>query len=237
MNRRQGIRRQVRTDSKAEPDGKAEPDSKAKHDCRAPDPRGLPRHHRHRHRPGPSQGPLRRAAGTTAPYWRMYGGLKLIGFSVFMYLLHSAGDFREKIRASAAAPTPGTYWPAGTAGGTSRSPHTATTPRSCPVPGATGLITLEGQLRGVLPAVPGADTAGLRGHRPRPVRRRPDGLGRLLVRRRAGHPRRHRPARRARGPGWPRPGSGRCWPGSGVEWAALLRAPSTSPSPPGPAMP
>ncbi|MGQ4334105.1 hypothetical protein [Streptomyces hayashii] len=39
---------------------------------------------------------LHRAAGRCVPVLALYGGLKLIGFSVFMYLLDSAGDFRRR---------------------------------------------------------------------------------------------------------------------------------------------
>ncbi|MCQ9131656.1 hypothetical protein KMS84_12705 [Streptomyces sp. IBSBF 2807] len=39
---------------------------------------------------------MRRAVAHYAPVLALYGGLKLIGFSVFMYLLDSAGDFRHK---------------------------------------------------------------------------------------------------------------------------------------------
>ncbi|WP_256916300.1 hypothetical protein [Streptomyces hilarionis] len=47
--------------------------------------------------PGTDRRPrLRRAVAHYAPVLALYGGLKLIGFSVFMYLLDSAGDFRHK---------------------------------------------------------------------------------------------------------------------------------------------
>ncbi|MFD0348460.1 hypothetical protein ACFQ0M_25340 [Kitasatospora aburaviensis] len=65
-----------------------------------------------------------------------YAVLKLLGFTVFMKLLSFSGEYLKKHPASAAAPTPGTWSPAGTAGGTSRSPSSATTRRWCPSPTA-----------------------------------------------------------------------------------------------------
>ena len=47
-------------------------------------------------RPGPEPTRLRRVAAYYGPVLALYGTLKLIGFSVFLLLLHSAGDFRDK---------------------------------------------------------------------------------------------------------------------------------------------
>lgn len=73
---------------------------------------------------------LCRSVRPHVPVLALYGALKLTGFCVFMFLLDSTGDFRRKHPRFGAAPTPGTSSPPGTAGGTSRSPRTATTRRS-----------------------------------------------------------------------------------------------------------
>lgn len=46
--------------------------------------------------PGPARQRLRCAVQRYGPAAAMYGGLKLVGFSVFLFLLDSAGDYRKK---------------------------------------------------------------------------------------------------------------------------------------------
>ncbi|MEV1077435.1 hypothetical protein AB0I98_04140 [Streptomyces sp. NPDC050211] len=97
---------------------------------------------------------LHRLAVRYGPPLAVYGVLKLIGFSVFMYLLDSAGDFREKNpRFGGGAHT----WDVlGTWDGwwyqqiAAHGYH----PELRPIPGATGLITLEGNSAAFFPLYP-----------------------------------------------------------------------------------
>ncbi|WTX20178.1 hypothetical protein OG303_44330 [Streptomyces sp. NBC_00005] len=84
----------------------------------------------------------------------MYGALKLIGFSVFMYLLDSAGDFRKKDPRfgggahawDVLASWDGWWYQQIAAHGYD--------PALVRVPGATGLITLEGNSAAFFPLYP-----------------------------------------------------------------------------------
>ncbi|MFI6931960.1 hypothetical protein [Streptomyces sp. NPDC050287] len=99
---------------------------------------------------------LFRAAGYYGPVLALYGVLKLIGFCVFMYLLDSAGDFREKDPRfgggahawDVLASWDGWWYQQIAAHGYD--------PALVPVPGAKGLITLEGNSAAFFPLYPAA---------------------------------------------------------------------------------
>jgi hypothetical protein len=99
---------------------------------------------------------LCRAAGYYGPVLALYGVLKLIGFSVFMYLLDSAGDFRKKDPRfgggahawDVLASWDGWWYQQIAAHGYD--------PALVPVPGAKGLITLEGNSAAFFPLYPAA---------------------------------------------------------------------------------
>jgi len=97
---------------------------------------------------------LRRAARQHAPVLAMYGVLKLIGFSVFMYLLDSAGDFRKKdprFGGGAHAWDVLASWDGWWYQQIAAHGYDPTLVR---VPGATGLITLEGNSAAFFPLYP-----------------------------------------------------------------------------------
>ncbi|MFJ9742876.1 hypothetical protein [Streptomyces sp. NPDC101166] len=105
----------------------------------------------------PDDGPLpglRRAVVRYGPVLAVYGVLKLIGFSVFMYLLDSAGDFREKHPRfgggahawDVLASWDGWWYQQIAAHGYD--------PALVPVPDAEGLITLEGNSAAFFPLYP-----------------------------------------------------------------------------------
>ncbi|MET9899621.1 hypothetical protein [Streptomyces sp. NPDC006446] len=97
---------------------------------------------------------LRRAARRHGPVLALYGTVKLIGFCVFMYLLDSSGDFRRKNPRfgggahvwDVLATWDGWWYQQIAAHGY----H----PALVPVPGATGLITLEGNSAAFFPLYP-----------------------------------------------------------------------------------
>ena len=99
---------------------------------------------------------LRRTAGHYLPVLALYGVLKLIGFAVFMYLLDSAGDFRKRDPRfgggahawDVLASWDGWWYQQIAADGY----H----PALVPVPGATGLITIEGNSAAFFPLYPAA---------------------------------------------------------------------------------
>ncbi|MER5841765.1 hypothetical protein [Streptomyces prasinus] len=97
---------------------------------------------------------LRRAVARHGPVLATYGVLKLVGFAVFMYLLDSAGDFREKHpRFGGGAHT----WDVlGSWDGWwyQQIALHGYDPALEPVPGATGLITLEGNSAAFFPLYP-----------------------------------------------------------------------------------
>ncbi|WP_436801405.1 glycosyltransferase family 39 protein [Streptomyces griseorubiginosus] len=97
---------------------------------------------------------LRRTAAHHGPVLLMYGTLKLIGFGAFMYLLHSTGDYRKKnprfgggAHAWDVLATWDGWWYQQIA---EHGYH----PELVPVPGATGLITLEGNSAAFFPLYP-----------------------------------------------------------------------------------
>ncbi|MFE0510321.1 hypothetical protein [Streptomyces sp. NPDC058964] len=97
---------------------------------------------------------LRGTARQCLPVLAMYGVLKLIGFAVFMYLLASSGEFRKKHPRfgggahawDVLASWDGWWYQQIAAHGY----H----PALVPVPGATGLITLEGNSAAFFPLYP-----------------------------------------------------------------------------------
>ncbi|MFJ3310018.1 hypothetical protein ACIPSA_44850 [Streptomyces sp. NPDC086549] len=105
--------------------------------------------------PDPGRGRrLSRTARQCLPVLALYGVLKLIGFSVFMYLLDSSGDFRKKDPRfgggahawDVLASWDGWWYQQIAAHGY----H----PALVPVPGATGLITIEGNSAAFFPLYP-----------------------------------------------------------------------------------
>jgi hypothetical protein len=167
--------------------------------------------------PGPGQR-LRDTARHYGPVLAMYGVLKLVGFGSFMYLLDSAGDFRKKHpRFGGGAHT----WDVlGTWDGwwyqqiALHGYH----PALVPVPGATGLITLQGNSAAFFPLYPALmrvamEVTGLgpfgAGLLVSVVASFAAALGIFAVAARFG-------GRRA---GLAAAGLWAVWPGSGVEWA------------------
>ncbi|MFF4730239.1 hypothetical protein ACFY3M_33895 [Streptomyces mirabilis] len=97
---------------------------------------------------------LCRAAEHHGPVLALYGALKLIGFCVFMYLLDSSGDFRKKdprfgggAHAWDVLATWDGWWYQQIA---AHGYH----PALVPVPGAGGLITIEGNSAAFFPLYP-----------------------------------------------------------------------------------
>ncbi|MEU1034588.1 hypothetical protein ABZ402_38985 [Streptomyces mirabilis] len=97
---------------------------------------------------------LCRAAEHHGPVLALYGALKLIGFCVFMYLLDSSGDFRKKdprfgggAHAWDVLATWDGWWYQQIA---AHGYH----PALVPVPGASGLITIEGNSAAFFPLYP-----------------------------------------------------------------------------------
>ncbi|MEU6066812.1 MULTISPECIES: hypothetical protein [Streptomyces] len=105
----------------------------------------------------PTPGPGHRIRETTrhyAPALALYGALKLTGFCAFMYLLNSAGDYRRKhprfgggAHAWDVLGTWDGWWYQQIA---VHGYH----PELVPVPGATGLITLQGNSAAFFPLYP-----------------------------------------------------------------------------------
>ncbi|MCS0604162.1 glycosyltransferase family 39 protein [Streptomyces sp. LP11] len=104
-------------------------------------------------RPGPEPA-LRAAARRHGPVLALFGALKLAGFCSFMYLLSSAGDFRTKqprfgggAHAWDVLATWDGWW-------YQQIALHGYDPKLIPVPGATGLITLEGNSAAFFPLYP-----------------------------------------------------------------------------------
>ncbi|MGW2486735.1 hypothetical protein ACWCV9_05870 [Streptomyces sp. NPDC001606] len=166
----------------------------------------------------PGSGRLRRAARRHGPVLALYGSLKLAGFCSFMYLLSSAGDYRTKDpRFGGGAhvwdvlATWDGWW-------YQQIALHGYDPKLVPVPGATGLITLEGNSAAFFPLYPalmrltsavtglGSYGAGLLVS---VLASFAAALGVYAVAERFG-------GRRA---GFAAAGLWAVWPGSGVEWA------------------
>lgn len=161
---------------------------------------------------------LRRAVAHHGPVLLMYGTLKLIGFGAFMYLLHSTGDYRKKNPRFGGGAHP---WdvPATWDGWWYRQiAEHGYHPELVPIPGATGLITLEGNSAAFFPLYPAlirlvSELTGLgsygAGLLVSIVASFAAALGIYAVTARFG-------GRRA---GLAAAGLWAVWPGSGVEWA------------------
>jgi hypothetical protein len=103
--------------------------------------------------PGPR---LRRAAREHLPVLALYGVLKLTGFAVFMYLLDSAGDFRKKNPRFGGGAHAWDVLASWDGWWYQQIAEHGYSPALVPVPGATGLITLEGNSAAFFPLYPAA---------------------------------------------------------------------------------
>ncbi|WP_260848741.1 glycosyltransferase family 39 protein [Streptomyces sp. SLBN-118] len=148
----------------------------------------------------------------------MYGTLKLIGFSVFMYLLHSAGDYREKHPRFGGGDHPWDVLATWDGWWYQQIAEHGYHPELVQIPGAAGLITLKGNSAAFLPLYPAlmrlvSEVTGLglygAGLLVSVVASIVAALGIYTVTARFG-------GRRA---GLAAAGLWAVWPGSGVEWA------------------
>ncbi|CAL9611263.1 hypothetical protein [Streptomyces sp. enrichment culture] len=110
-------------------------------------------------RPGPAREPgraagLRRAVREYGPVLATYGVLKLAGFAVFLYLLDSAGDFRDKHPRFGGGARPWDVLGSWDGWWYQQIALHGYDPALEPVPGATGLITLEGNSAAFFPLYP-----------------------------------------------------------------------------------
>ncbi|MFD5713279.1 hypothetical protein ACFWHW_23325 [Streptomyces pharetrae] len=168
--------------------------------------------------PSPVRQWLRRAAERHGPVLALYGGLKLTGFAVFLSLLHFAGDFRVKHPRFGGGAHPWDVLATWDGWWYQQIAAHGYDPALVPVPGATGLITLEGNSAAFFPLYPAlmrlvSETTGLglygSGLLVSIVASFVAALGiHAVVARLAGH--------RA---GLAAAGLWAVWPGSGVEWA------------------
>ncbi|MEV5431593.1 hypothetical protein [Streptomyces sp. NPDC052701] len=97
---------------------------------------------------------LRRAAAHHGPVLATYGVLKLAGFAVFLYLLDSAGDFREKHPRFGGGAHPWDVLGSWDGWWYQQVALHGYDPALEPLPGATGLITLEGNSAAFFPLYP-----------------------------------------------------------------------------------
>lgn len=97
---------------------------------------------------------LRAAAVRYGPVLLTYGVLKLAGFAVFMYLLDSAGDFRKKNPRFGGGEHPWDVLASWDGWWYQQIAEHGYDPALEPVPGATGLITLEGNSAAFFPLYP-----------------------------------------------------------------------------------
>ncbi|GAA2423505.1 hypothetical protein [Streptomyces coeruleofuscus] len=97
---------------------------------------------------------LRRAAVRYGPVLLTYGVLKLAGFAVFMYLLDSAGDFRKKNPRFGGGEHAWDVLASWDGWWYQQIAQHGYDPALEPVPGATGLITLEGNSAAFFPLYP-----------------------------------------------------------------------------------
>ncbi|MFI8189256.1 hypothetical protein ACIF8T_10755 [Streptomyces sp. NPDC085946] len=110
-------------------------------------------------RPGPSPAPgrrrrLRRAAAHHGPVLATYGVLKLMGFGAFLFLLDSAGDFREKHPRFGGGAHPWDVLGSWDGWWYQQIVLHGYDPALEPIPGATGLITLQGNSAAFFPLYP-----------------------------------------------------------------------------------
>lgn len=111
-------------------------------------PTGTPAHRPARH------AWLRRLAAEHGPVLATYGVLKLAGFAVFMYLLDAAGDFRDKHPRFGGGEHPWDVLGSWDGWWYQQIALHGYDPALEPVPGATGLITLEGNSAAFFPLYP-----------------------------------------------------------------------------------
>ncbi|GGV21785.1 glycosyltransferase family 39 protein [Streptomyces griseoflavus] len=97
---------------------------------------------------------LRRAAAYCGPVFAVYGALKLTGFAVFMFLLDSAGDFREKHPRFGGGAHPWDVLGSWDGWWYQQIALHGYDPALEPVPGATGMITLQGNSAAFFPLYP-----------------------------------------------------------------------------------
>ncbi|MBJ6630932.1 glycosyltransferase family 39 protein [Streptomyces griseoincarnatus] len=96
----------------------------------------------------------RRLAARVGPVLAVYGVLKLAGFTVFMLLLDSAGDFREKHPRFGGGAHPWDVLGSWDGWWYQQIALHGYDPALEPVPGATGMITLEGNSAAFFPLYP-----------------------------------------------------------------------------------
>ncbi|MEE1773510.1 glycosyltransferase family 39 protein [Streptomyces sp. JV185] len=161
---------------------------------------------------------LRRTAERYGPVLAVYGSLKFIGFAAFMWLLHSAGDYRTKHPRFGGGAHPWDVLASWDGWWYQQIAAHGYDPRLVPIPGATGPITLEGNSAAFFPLYPAlmrlvSELTGLglygAGLLVSVVASLAAALGIYTVVERLGD-------RRA---GLAAAGLWAVWPGSGVEWA------------------
>ncbi|MGW1894452.1 hypothetical protein ACWCP6_30050 [Streptomyces sp. NPDC002004] len=169
--------------------------------------------------PGPDRRRrLRRTAERCGPVLAVYGALKFTGFAAFMWLLHSAGDYRTKNPRFGGGAHPWDVLASWDGWWYQQIAAHGYHPQLVPVPGATGPITLEGNSAAFFPLYPAlmrlvSEVTGLglygAGLLVSVVASFAAALGIHAVTERLG-------GRRA---GLAAAGLWAVWPGSGVEWA------------------
>ncbi|MFC9621820.1 glycosyltransferase family 39 protein [Streptomyces sp. NPDC056930] len=161
---------------------------------------------------------LRRTAEHYGPVLAVYGTLKFIGFAAFMWLLHSAGDYRTKNPRFGGGAHPWDVLASWDGWWYQQIAVHGYDPGLVPIPGATGPITLEGNSAAFFPLYPAlmrlvSELTGLgpygAGLLVSVVASLAAALGIYAVTERLG-------GRRA---GLAAAGLWAVWPGSGVEWA------------------
>ncbi|MEU4506916.1 glycosyltransferase family 39 protein [Streptomyces sp. NPDC024089] len=161
---------------------------------------------------------MRRAAEHYGPVLAVYGTLKLIGFAAFMWLLHSAGDYRTKHPRFGGGAHPWDVLASWDGWWYQQIAVHGYDPQLVPIPGATGPITLEGNSAAFFPLYPAlmrlvSELTGLgpygAGLLVSVVASLTAALGIYAITERLG-------GRRA---GLAAAGLWAVWPGSGVEWA------------------
>ncbi|MFE4333395.1 glycosyltransferase family 39 protein [Streptomyces sp. NPDC056831] len=161
---------------------------------------------------------LRRTAEHYGPVLALYGTLKFIGFAAFMWLLHSAGDYRTKNPRFGGGARPWDVLASWDGWWYQQIAVHGYDPRLVPIPGATGPITLEGNSAAFFPLYPAlmrlvSELTGLgvygAGLLVSVVASLAAALGIYAITERLG-------GRRA---GLAAAGLWAVWPGSGVEWA------------------
>ncbi|EGX60166.1 integral membrane protein [Streptomyces zinciresistens K42] len=152
------------------------------------------------------------------PVLLVYGVLKLIGFAVFMYLLDSTGDFRRKHPRFGGGAQPWDVLATWDGWWYQQIAANGYDPALVPIPGATGMITLEGNSAAFFPLYPAtmrlvSDVTGLglygSGLLVSVVASFAAALGVHAVAARFGGPR----------AGLAAAGLWAVWPGSGTEWS------------------